>query len=255
MPTLHITVGAPSSGKSTWAKSQGLPIVSVDDVKKEMKDSGENYNNEKIFSTARERVCAILSDNNHAIYDSTNMGYRNRKAVISAARKLRGIDVKIVAHVVPINVLYDRSIERDEQIHVDTIDDALSLFQPPCKWERIDEVIYHRAEAEETLSELLVKQEDVFFNARASELCVKRSLAEACMYLDVGRRKTNRGHAGRGAYMYLAAGGTPENAALIAYHELPEDMDAYDKMRKVMPIDFTYDLDLVHEADVRSRFV
>lgn len=257
MPTLHITVGAPSSGKSTWAKSQCLPIVSIDDVKKEMKDSGENYNNEKIFSTARERVCAILTNNKDVIYDSTNMGYRNRKAVISAARKLRGIDVKIVAHVfiVPINVLYDRSIERNDQIHVDTIDDALSLFQPPCKWERIDEVIYHRAEAEETLSELLVKQEDVFFNARASELCVKRSLAEACMYLDVGRIKTNRGHAGRGAYMYLAAGGTPENAALIAYHELPEDMDAYDKMRKVMPIDFTYDLDLVHEADVRSRFV
>ena len=146
MPVLHITVGAPSSGKSTWAKSQGLPIVSVDDVKKEMKDSGENYNNEKIFSTARERVCAILSDNKSVIYDSTNMGYRNRKAVISAVKKLRGIDVKIVAHVfiVPINVLYDRSIERNEQIHVDTIDDALSLFQPPCKWERIDEVIYHR---------------------------------------------------------------------------------------------------------------
>ena len=112
MPVLHITVGAPSSGKSTWAKSQGLPIVSVDDVKKEMKDSGENYNNEKIFSTARERVCAILTDNKDVIYDSTNMGYRNRKAIISAARKLRGIDVKIVAHVfvVPINVLYDRSI-------------------------------------------------------------------------------------------------------------------------------------------------
>lgn len=258
MPTLYITVGPPASGKSFWAQSQNLPVVSTDAIRAEINgNESDQSNNEKVFSVARERVCNYLTNGQDVIYDATNMGYRNRKAVISAVKKLRGIDVKIVAHVfvVPINVLYDRSIERNEQICVDTIDNALSLFQPPCKWERIDEVIYHRAEAEETLSELLVKQEDVFFNARASELCVKRSLAEACMYLDVGRRKTNRGHAGRGAYMYLAAGGTPENAALIAYHELPEDMDAYDKMRKVMPIDFTYDLDLVHEADVRSRFV
>ena len=56
MPTLHITVGAPSSGKSTWAKSQGLPIVSIDDVKKEMKDSGENYNNEKIFTLNKDET-------------------------------------------------------------------------------------------------------------------------------------------------------------------------------------------------------
>lgn len=256
MSTLYITVGPAASGKSTWAQSQNLPVVSADSIKAEM--SGEN-NNERVYSTARERICAYLTDGQDVIYDAPNIGYRNRKAVIAAARKLRGVSVRIVAHVfvAPINTLYGRNLLRDRHILNDVIDDALSRFQPPCKWEGIDDVVYHVAEYDEaeTLPYLQTSSRNTYFNTRASELCVKRSLAEACKYLDIGYTWTDRGHAGRGAYIYLAAGGTPENAALIAYHELPEDMDAYDKMRKVMPIDFTYDLDLVHEADVRSRFV
>lgn len=254
MSTLYITVGPPASGKSFWAQSQNLPVVSTESIKAEM--NGEK-DNEKIYSTARERICAYLTEGQDVVYDAPNIGYRNRKAVIAAARKLRGVSIRIVAHVfvASINTLYERNLLRDGHILNDAIDDALSRFQPPCKWEGIDEVVYHVAEHDTSLSYLQTESHNIYFNERASMLCVKRSLAEACKYLDIGYTLTKKGHAGRGAYIYLAAGGTPENAALIAYHELPEDMDAYDKMRKVMPIDFTYDLDLVHEADVRSRFV
>ena len=253
MSTLYITVGPPASGKSFWAQSQNLPVVSIENIKAEM--SGEK-NNEKVYSTARERICSYLTEGQDVIYDAPNIGYRNRKAVIAAARKLRGVSVRIVAHVfvAPLTTLYERISVHDEYISSDVIDDTLSHFQPPCKWEGIDEIVYHIAEHGTPLPYLQTESHNTHFNKRASELCVKRSLAEACKYLDIGYTWTDRGHAGRGAYIYLAAGGTPENAALIAYHELPEDMDAYDKMRKVMPIDFTYDLDLVHEADVRSHF-
>lgn len=253
MSTLYITVGPPASGKSFWAQSQNLPVVSTESIKVEM--SGEK-SNEKVYSTARERICAYLIEGQDVIYDAPNIGYRNRKAVIAAARKLRGVSIHIVAHVfvAPLTTLYARNLIPDRHILNDVIDDTLSHFQPPCKWEGIDEIVYHVVEYDTPLSYLQTESHNTYFNKRASELCVKRSLAEACKYLDIGYTWTDRGHAGRGAYIYLAAGGTPENAVLIAYHELPEDMDAYDKMRKVMPIDFTYDLDLVHEADVRSRF-
>ena len=254
MPTLYITVGPPASGKSFWAQSQNLPVVSTESIKAEM--NGEK-NNEKVYFTARERICAYLTEGQDVIYDAPNIGYRNRKAVIAAARKLRGASVRIVAHVfvAPLATLYERIPIHDRQVLGDIINDALSHFQPPCKWEGIDKIVYHVAEHNIPLLFLQTENHDAYFNERASELCVKRSLAEACKYLDIGYTQTVKGHAGRGAYIYLAAGGTPENAALIAYHELPDDMDVYDKMRKVMPIDFTYDLDLVHEADVRSRIV
>lgn len=258
MGTLHITVGPPASGKSFWAQSQNLPVVSTDAIRREINGNESNQsNNEKVFSTARERVCAFLANGQDVIYDATNMGYRNRKAMIAEVRRLRNVSVNIVAHVfiTPISTLYERNMERSRSVPIEVIDNMLSHFQPPCEWEKIDNVIYYITRDERTLSELLVRSKEKAVNIRASELCVKRSLAEACMYLDVGLEMTKKGHAGYSAYIYLAAGGTPENTALIAYHELPDDMDAYDKMRKVMPIDFTYDLDLVHEADVRSRIV
>lgn len=258
MSTLYITVGPPASGKSFWAQSQNLPVVSTDAIRAEINgNKSDQSNNEKVFSVARERVCNYLTNGQDVIYDATNMGYRNRKAMIATVRKLRGTSVRITAcvFVVQIDELYERNSRRSRHVPEEVIDNMLFHFQPPCKWEGIDEIVYHVAEHDTPLSYLQTESHNTYFNKRASELCVKRSLAEACKYLDIGYTWTDRGHAGRGAYMYLAAGGTPENAALIAYHELPEDMDAYDKMRKVMPIDFTYDLDLVHEADVRSRFV
>ncbi len=256
MSTLYITVGPPASGKSFWAQSRNLPVVSTDAIRREINgNESDQSNNEKVFSTARERVCAFLVNGQDVIYDATNMGYRNRKAIIAEARKLRNISVNIVAHVfvVPIDILYERNMTRERSVPIDVIDNMLSHFQPPCEWEKIDKVVYHITKDERTLSELLALSKEKTANVRASELCVKRSLAEACLYLDVAFETAKKGHAGHSAYIYLAAGGTPENAALIAYHELPDDMDAYDKMRKVMPIDFTYDLDLVHEADVRSH--
>ena len=220
MPTLYITVGPPASGKSFWAQSQNLPVVSTDAIRAEINgNESDQSNNEKVFSVARERVCNYLTNGQDVIYDATNMGYRNRKAMIATVRKLRGTSVRITAcvFVVQIDELYERNSRRSRHVPEEVIDNMLFHFQPPCKWEGIDEIVYHVAEHDTPLS-----------------------------YLQTESHNT---------YMYRAAGGTPENAALIAYHELPEDMDAYDKMRKVMPIDFTYDLDLVHEADVRSRFV
>lgn len=39
MPKCYILIGMPTSGKSTWAKKQGLPIISCDQIRKT-----NNYN-------------------------------------------------------------------------------------------------------------------------------------------------------------------------------------------------------------------
>ena len=255
MPTLHMLVGLPASGKSTWAKEQSLPIVSSDDIRNEL--FGGEYNsadNAKVFATARERVCEYLKDGKDVIYDATNISYQSRKPMIKAARSIRG-KVSIIAHVfvVPIPILLRR---RTKRAPITAMLNALYHFQPPCEWERIDDIYCHYITGirQVDFDYLSSRNPNRDRNERAAELCLKQTLAPACRFLDVCENYDgDKVHASCGAYECLVHGCSPYTAALVAYHELPNNMTEYDKMRKVMSVDFAYDLDLVYEADVRSR--
>lgn len=41
-PICYITIGIPNSGKSTWSKKQGIPILSCDDLRNK-RNSGKKY--------------------------------------------------------------------------------------------------------------------------------------------------------------------------------------------------------------------
>lgn len=77
MKTVNILIGIPTSGKSTWAKKQNLPIISCDEIRKEF---GTNYDpklEKLVWDCFYRRISEMKED---FIIDNTNckIGYINK---------------------------------------------------------------------------------------------------------------------------------------------------------------------------------
>ena len=81
LPTLVLTVGFPYSGKSTWAKEQGCPIVSPDAVR--LAVHGQRFIKEAepyVWMVARHMVTALfLAGHDRVIVDATNNTRKRRE--------------------------------------------------------------------------------------------------------------------------------------------------------------------------------
>lgn len=79
--TLYLTVGLPRSGKSTWAKEQGWPIVNPDSIR--LAIHGQRYNpllEPYVWAIAATMVRALfLAGHNKVILDATNINEASRK--------------------------------------------------------------------------------------------------------------------------------------------------------------------------------
>ena len=75
MKTILMTVGLPQSGKSTWARKQGLPIVNPDSIRLSLHGLPyiEKYESE-VWRIARIMVESLfLAGNDIIILDATNL--------------------------------------------------------------------------------------------------------------------------------------------------------------------------------------
>lgn len=74
-PTLILTVGLPRSGKSTWARSQGFPIVCPDEIRKAL--HGQRFAKEAepfVWAIAKVMVTALFASGHRAvIVDATHI--------------------------------------------------------------------------------------------------------------------------------------------------------------------------------------
>ena len=74
LPTLVLTCGLPYSGKTTWAKTQGVPIVSPDGVR--LAVHGQRYIQQAepyVWMVARHMVEALFyAGHDRVIVDATN---------------------------------------------------------------------------------------------------------------------------------------------------------------------------------------
>jgi predicted kinase len=97
MNTLILTVGLPRSGKSTWAKSTGLPIVNPDAIRLAL--HGHNYITDAepmVWVIAKYMVRALfLSGHNEVILDATNLTKKRRDEWIGPWN----IEYKLFTHV------------------------------------------------------------------------------------------------------------------------------------------------------------
>lgn len=90
LPVLVLTVGFPYSGKSTWAREQGCPIVSPDAVR--LAVHGQRYIQEAepyVWMLARHMVQALfLAGHDRVIVDATNNTKERREAWRSSKWRL-----------------------------------------------------------------------------------------------------------------------------------------------------------------------
>lgn len=85
MKTLIMTVGLPRSGKSTWSRKQGLPIVNPDSIRLAL--HGQTFIEEAesmVWNIAFYMVKALfLAGHDKVILDATNMTSHRREFWIS----------------------------------------------------------------------------------------------------------------------------------------------------------------------------
>lgn len=146
----YMLVGLPGSGKSTWAESQNMEIISSDywieqvaaEIEKTYSDVFDN-----VVGPANKMVEALLSMGSYMIVDmildQTNLSVKSR------ARKLELLNNKEEYHKVamyfntPLSVINHRLAERNKEgkvISSQLIEKMASLFERPTVEEGFDEV-------------------------------------------------------------------------------------------------------------------
>lgn len=80
MNTLISTVGLPRSGKSTWARTQGIPVVNPDSIRLALHGQAFYAPAEPfVWATAHLMVQSLfLAGHNKVILDATNINRRRR---------------------------------------------------------------------------------------------------------------------------------------------------------------------------------
>lgn len=82
MKTLILTVGLPRSGKTTWARQQGHPIVNPDSIRLAL--HGQRFQSlaeQFVWATATVMVRSLfLAGHDAVIVDATNMTVKRREA-------------------------------------------------------------------------------------------------------------------------------------------------------------------------------
>lgn len=142
--TMILMVGAPASGKSTWAenyaKKNEFLHVSTDKIRGEVgKNEGDQTVSPIAFAIARKRVMEALSVGKSVIVDATNINHQSRKGWIKMGGE-HGAKITAIVFEVSRDELVRRDTERERHVGVNVIDQFLGKYKRPDETE-IDKVI------------------------------------------------------------------------------------------------------------------
>lgn len=133
MPMLILTVGLPRSGKTTWARSTGLPIVNPDSIRLAL--HGQRFQLEAepmVWAMARYMVRALFLAGHHTvILDATNTTEKRRAEWFDANWQVR-------FQVIPTtkNECLARAMGEDDHYIVPVIERMAAQFQPITEREK-----------------------------------------------------------------------------------------------------------------------
>lgn len=100
--TMTLTIGPSAAGKSSWAKAQGLEIVSSDAICEEIYPSGEAPSDEAgVCQQVRSRASRILLEGRDVIVDATHLKAEQRKRRASITPPDLGIRYVIIDRPLP----------------------------------------------------------------------------------------------------------------------------------------------------------
>lgn len=146
--TLWVTVGAPGSGKSTWAKQLALSDANIvrvcpDDCRRAISgDSNNQAVSYPAFCMAKDQMRNAFAAGKSVVFDATNMHRKGRKDFVKMGKEN---GVKVIAQVFECDkaTLLARNAKRGadggRNVSEKVIDDMLARYQRPNKSE-FDEV-------------------------------------------------------------------------------------------------------------------
>lgn len=153
MGTMYMMIGLPGSGKSTIAneigKELGIPIVSSDEVRKEVTSSEEDFSKDGYIwgkVIPNKLKSALLKGD--VIFDATNLRVRDRnktKKAIGLEHEYQAIYVDV-----PLETCIERQGNRDRKVPPERIKEMYNEMVAPTTKEGFVEVFVVR-EAREFL--------------------------------------------------------------------------------------------------------
>jgi predicted kinase len=135
LPDLRIVllVGLPGSGKSTYARDAGLPVLSSDAIRLLLADDETNQMiHGRVFATLRYLLVQRLEIlRPTTCVDATHLTRAERKPYIDIARQY-GCAIEAVFFDVPLEMCLTRNHQRDRQVPDDALIAMAAKLQPPA---------------------------------------------------------------------------------------------------------------------------
>lgn len=143
MGTMYMMIGLPGSGKSTIAneigKELGIPVVSSDEVRKEVTGSEEDFSKDGYIwgeVIPNKLKSALLKGD--VIFDATNLRVRDR----NKTKKAIGLEYEYQAIYVdvPLETCIERQESRDRKVPPERIEEMYNEMVAPTAKEGFNNV-------------------------------------------------------------------------------------------------------------------
>ena len=118
-PTIYMLIGAPGSGKSTWAKKKGLPIFSSDDLREELTGDANDtktVGHKELFRELHNRMNEALENREDIVFDAVNKDAKFRQQDTVRWTKKYKAKVVGVLFVTPKEIAAERNREREKTV-------------------------------------------------------------------------------------------------------------------------------------------
>jgi protein phosphatase len=141
LKTIYLLIGAPGSGKTTWAHNNAerlqASIISSDDVRSDFRRHGRDpLNGDAVFAEVERRARAALKTDQAIILDATHYTRKYRRYAIRLARELSARLIGVWLDL-PLEECLRRNARRsngdfgDETIPDQIVCDMTAHLQPP----------------------------------------------------------------------------------------------------------------------------
>lgn len=154
IPKLLFYVGLPGSGKSSHAKKtseeHNATIFSSDSLREELYgDANIQGDNAKLFTELHRRIKDCLAEGNNAIYDATNINYKQRMAFLNELKNIP-CEKTCVVIATPYEECLKRNAKRERKVPEKVIERMYRQFDIPWFFEGWDDIQVEYGEYENT---------------------------------------------------------------------------------------------------------
>ena len=132
----YMMVGLPGSGKSTYAKTLKVPIVSSDSIRAELfGDENDQDHNAEVFTEVEKRIRNYLKNGESCTLDATNLSRKRRRNFLKTISNYDDVEHVAILIATDIDLCLKQNKQRDRVVPEDVI---MRMFRH-LSFPRIDE--------------------------------------------------------------------------------------------------------------------